>query len=178
MTTDQELLQALSALADGRATPEEWQRIEAAWAQDPTLQARWLAWHQAGDGLRSPELLAPAAQPPEQLLARLHAQPAAAVAPAAPGRGWLPPLAVAASFVALALLLGPLQTPAPSGGPQAAAMADVTVAPAALSFAQRVTTPPTPDFGLAGVAHGTVVDGALRTPAPLWPEPGASAVSP
>lgn len=115
---DQALDQALSAVMDGRATPAEWALVNAAWASDPGLRERWALWHAAGDGLRSTELLALHREPQallDALHARLPAQPAQPGA-AARRRDWLPPLAVAASFVALALgvgMLRPLEAPEP-----------------------------------------------------------------
>lgn len=115
---DQALDQALSAVMDGRATPAEWALVNAAWASDPGLRERWALWHAAGDGLRSTELLTLHREPQallDALHARLPAQPAQSGA-AARRRDWLPPLAVAASFVALALgvgMLRPFHAPEP-----------------------------------------------------------------
>ena len=115
---DQALDQALSAVMDGRAPPAEWALVNAAWASDPGLRERWALWHAAGDGLRSTDLLALHREPQallDALHARLPAQPAQSGA-AARRRDWLPPQAVAASFVALALgvgMLRPLQAPEP-----------------------------------------------------------------
>lgn len=184
---NESLLSALSALADGRATPEEWRLVEAAWAQDPELRERWLAWHQVGDALRAPELGLEPALPPEQLLRRLRDE-ADVVSVTGIGRAradrsrragkWLPPLAVAASFVAFAMLMGQWQQ-APGGEPALAiAPLNVELPPVATSFAQRAVAIQTPDFGLVAAPRGTIVDGASWTPPPLWPESGASGPRP
>lgn len=107
---DQALDQALSAVMDGRATPAEWALVNAAWASDPGLRERWALWHAAGDGLRSTELLAQHREP-QALLDALHARLPAQPAVATRGRDWLPPLAVAASFIALAFGVGMLRPP-------------------------------------------------------------------
>lgn len=107
---DQPLDQALSAVMDGRATPAEWALVNAAWASDPALRERWALWHAAGDGLRSTELIG-AHQDPQGLLAALHARMPAQPDAAVRRRDWLPPLAVAASFVAMALGVGLLRAP-------------------------------------------------------------------
>lgn len=175
---NEQLLKALSAVADGEATAQEWRLVEAAWAQDPMLRERWLAWHEAGDALRSPELAQSAALPPEQLLQRLHAESLEQSLRPRQARGWLPPLAVAASFVALALMFTPLPEMGRSGAPVLASGAGLASSPVATSFAQRAAGAQAPDFGLVESAHGTVVDAASWTPPPLWPESGASNVRP
>lgn len=54
VSADQAMLgEALSAVMDGRATPADWARVQAAWARDPSLRERWALWHAAGDGLRA-----------------------------------------------------------------------------------------------------------------------------
>jgi negative regulator of sigma E activity len=143
---DQALLEALSATMDGRATPQDWARVEAAWGQDASLRERWAAWHAAGDGLRSAELAA-LHRPPEALLDALHARmPTPAASPPARGREWWPPLGVAASFVAAALVVGALR-PGPTPDPLVATAPTPSRAPAlaGLSFAQaaagRALTP-------------------------------------
>lgn len=175
---NEQLLKALSAIADGEAGAQDWRLVEAAWAKDPTLRERWLAWHEAGDALRSPELARPVALPTAQLLQRLQAESVEQPWPQKPARGWLPPLAVAASFVAMALLLSPLREMGQSGAPVLAAGAGLASSPVATSFAQRAAGAQTPDFGLADPPHGTVVDAASWTPPPLWPESGASTARP
>lgn len=168
------LLQALSALADGRATAQDWQQIEAAWDQHPELSESWLAWHALGDALRSADLR-PAALAPDALLARLHAgMDAPAItpvaAPAAPlprRRVWLPPLAVAASFVALAVGLGALRGGLSSGEPLATAPPWVEPAAVGSSFAQTVVALPAAGPGQP----------AMRGDTPLWPDPIMPAAS-
>jgi len=138
---DEVLNESLSAVMDGRATPADWARVKAAWAADAGLRERWALWHAAGDGLRSAELPT-LHRAPEELLNSLHAQLPAAPAPPARGRDWLAPLAVAASFVAVAVGVGALRPPQQL--PQVAvAAAPVVAAPvqglAGLSFAQTAT---------------------------------------
>lgn len=111
MVSDDDMLnEALSAVMDGRATPADWARVNAAWAGDPALRERWALWQAAADGLRAPELPR-LHREPEALLKALHAQlPAAAIEPAR-RRERFAPLAVAAGFVALALGLVALRPP-------------------------------------------------------------------
>jgi anti-sigma factor RsiW len=117
-TNDELLYASLSAVMDGRATPADWARVNAAWSADPALRERWALWHAAGDGLRSAELPV-LHRPPEALLDALHAQlpaqrPAQGPAPVVSHpkrRDWFAPFAVAAGFVAVAIGLGALRTP-------------------------------------------------------------------
>lgn len=127
---DDALNAALSALADGRATPADWALISAAWDRDPALRERWALWHAAGDGLRSAELPA-LHRDPEALLAALHAQMPAPVVEHPRRRDWFAPVAVAAGFVALAVGLVALR-PTPLPGETFA------VAPAAMPRAQAL----------------------------------------
>ncbi|MGM9484188.1 sigma-E factor negative regulatory protein [Roseateles sp. NT4] len=164
---DDALNEALSAVMDGRATPAEWARVNAAWASNPELRERWALWHAAGDGLRAE--LPPLRREPEALLAALHAQmPVEATQPRR-RREWLAPLAVAASFVALALGVGLLR-PAPPGDVELASAPIAT--PRAqglggLSFAQTVAGRTLPD------APPEVIDWNLTLP-----EPAASQARP
>lgn len=109
---DDQLNEALSAAMDGSATPADWARVNAAWADDPALRERWALWHAAGDGLRSAELPA-LHRPPEVLLDALHAQMPASVVPHPRRREWFAPVAVAASFVAVTVAIGALRPPQP-----------------------------------------------------------------
>ena len=164
------LEEALSAVMDGSATPEDWARVEAAWKVDPFLRERWTAWHAVGDGLRAPDL--PTLQrDPEALLDTLRW-----VTPPGPARvprsGWWAPLAVAASFVMAALGLGTWQPAAEAPVPLAAAPVP-TALPEGLvgpSFAQAATAPRLP------VDASAVVVTAL--PTLDWPQPAASSVHP
>ncbi|MBV8033850.1 RseA family anti-sigma factor [Roseateles sp.] len=161
---DDMLAEAMSAVMDGRATPADWARVNAAWASDPALRERWALWHAAGDGLRSAELPR-LHREPEALLTALHAQlPAPAAAPR--GRDWLAPLAVAASFVALALGMGALRpVPAPDAVVAAAPMPAPRVQGlSGLSFAQAAA-----GLTLPGDAPPEVIDWG-----PPLPEPAAS----
>lgn len=141
---DPALAASLSAVMDGAATAADWARVNAAWATDAGLRERWALWHAAGDGLRSADLPA-LHRAPESLLAGLHAR-----LPVSDGRAgarrsaaaWLPPLAVAASFVALAMGLAPLHAPP-------AADAWVAQAPPAALF----------DQGLAGASFAQTAAG-------------------
>lgn len=157
---DQQALRlALSAVMDGRATPAEWACVSAAWAADPTLRDRWALWHAAGDGLRSAELPA-LHRPPQALLDALHAQMPAPASSHPLRRDWFAPVAVAASFVALAFGLGALR---PSAAPEPVTAAASFTTPRAqglsgLSFAQTVA--------------GRTLPGQARVPGlPLDPAP-------
>jgi negative regulator of sigma E activity len=121
----------MSAVMDGRATPADWARVNAAWDRDPALRERWALWHAAGDGLRSADL-PDLHRPPQALLEALHAQ-----LPADPGklsrhRDWFAPLAVAAGFVVVAIGVGTWRPPA-------APPALVAAAPIATPRAQGLT---------------------------------------
>lgn len=162
------LYECLSAVADGRATPADWARVQAAWERDPGLRERWALWHAAGDGLRSAELPV-LHREPQALLDGLHAQmPGPSAAPSR-RRDWLAPLAVAASFVAFALGLGALR---PAGLPidtVAVAPADMAAPPQALvgtSFAQAASG----RAPLPGVVHeaGSIAETAPELGA--WPQ--------
>lgn len=153
---DEVLNEALSAVMDGRATPADWARVNAAWADEPALRERWALWHAAGDGLRCAELPALHRQP-QALLAALHAQLPAEAAESANRRDWLAPLAVAAGFVALALGFGLLR-PSPTGDTAVAAAPIATPRVqglSGLSFAQTAAgrtlpdAPPEIDWSLA-----------------------------
>lgn len=111
---DDALDQALSAVMDGQASPADWARVNAAWANDPALRERWVLWQTAADGLRSPDVDLPG-RDPEALLAALRAQLPAAGALPLRRREWLAPLAVAAGFVAVAVGIGALRPPAAVG---------------------------------------------------------------
>lgn len=166
---DDALNASLSAVMDGRADAADWGRVEAAWANDPALRQRWQLWQAVSDGLHAPDLT-PLRQDPEVLLAALHRELPAPVAPRLRGRDWWPPLAVAASFVALAVAVGSLR-PAPSPEPALAA-APITTPRAqglnGLSFAQTAA-----GRTLAGDAGPEVIDWGLALP-----EPAASRPSP
>lgn len=51
-----QVLERLSALADGQSDPSSWIWATAAWRDDPDLRERWRAYHLIGDVLRSDEL--------------------------------------------------------------------------------------------------------------------------
>lgn len=153
--------EALSAVMDGRATPADWERVNAAWAADPGLRERWAMWHAAGDGLRSTDLPGLHKQP-EALLDALHAQLPGGVAQVARRRDWLAPLAVAASFVALALGWAQLQ-PAPTMDTEVAAASIATPRAqglSGLSFAQTAAGRTLPD------APPETIDWNLTLPEP------------
>lgn len=156
--------EALSAVMDGQATPEDWARVNAAWPTDPGLRERWALWQAAADGLRSAETPAWHREP-EALLAALHAQrPATATEPRR-RRDWLAPIAVAASFVAMALgvsLLRPPPTPvatvaaAPIATPRAQGLSGLSFAQTAagrtlpaVEVAREAGLPETIDWDLA-----------------------------
>ena len=131
--------EALSDLADGRADARDAQALCAAWAREPGLRRDWHALHLIGDTLRSTDL-AQQAQRSGALLDALRVQLAHEPVPLRPRRAvqWMAPLAVAASFVAMALMLPVL------GG---------MVEPAAVQQAQA-TQPLVPQAGLTLVGNG------------------------
>lgn len=168
---DDTLNEALSAVMDGRATPAEWSRVNAAWATDPGLRERWALWHAAADGLRSAELPSQHREP-EALLTALHAQLPAAVTDHPRRRDWLAPFAVAAGFVAIAIGVGALR-------PMPAADGFVATAPIAtpraqglsgMSFAQTAAGRTLPavgavrEPGLPGEAPPEIIDWGLALP--------------
>lgn len=114
--------QALSAVMDGGATPQQWALVEAAWSQDAALRERWALWQAAGDGLRSADL-ATTRRHPAALLSALHAAMPVPAPASARRNEWWSPFAVAAGFVALALGVTQLRPAAPVDvGPVAARM--------------------------------------------------------
>jgi len=160
--------ETLSAVMDGQATPADWARVNGAWATDPALRERWALWHAAGDGLRSTKLPEVHRQP-EALLAALHAQLPAEASRPSRRSDWWAPLGVAASFVAVALLVGMLR-PAPTVDSEVAAAPIAT--PRAqgldgLSFAQTAAGRTLPD------ASPETIDWNLTLP-----EPAASQAHP
>lgn len=177
---DDVLNEALCAVMDGRATPADWARVNAAWASDPSLRERWAMWHAAGDGLRSPELLAPHREP-GALLAALHAQMPAPVIDHPRRRDWFAPFAVAAGFVAVAIVAGAWRpTPAPDAVVAAAPMATPRAQGlGGMSFAQTAAGRTLPalgtarEAGLPGEAPPEIIDWGLNLP-----EPAASQARP
>ena len=178
-STDVVLNEALSAVMDGRATPADWARVNAAWASDPGLRERWALWHAAGDGLRSAELLAPHREP-EALLDALHAQMPAPVAEHPRRRDWFAPLGVAAGFVAVAIVVGALR---PLPAPDAVVAAAPIATPRAqglsgMSFAQAAAGRTLPSLGAAreaglpGEAPPEIIDWGLTLPEPAASQPG------
>lgn len=181
MVSSQDALlnEALSAVMDGRATSAEWVLVNAAWARDPALHERWALWHAAGDGLRSADLLASHADS-QQLLDALHARLPAAVGEHPRRRDWLAPVAVAASFVAMAFGIGLLRPPAAE--PVVAAAPFTTPRAqglSGLSFAQTAAGRTLPAMGAArepglpADAPPEVIDWGLALP-----EPAASRANP
>lgn len=161
---DDKLNEALSAVMDGQATSGDWARVNAAWATDPGLRERWALWQAAADGLRSAETPAWHREP-EALLAALHAQRPAVMAEPPRRRDWLAPIAVAASFVAMALgvsVLRPTPTPAasfaaaPIATPRAQGLSGLSFAQTAagrtlpaVDVTREAGLPETIDWGLA-----------------------------
>jgi negative regulator of sigma E activity len=175
---DAALNRALSAVMDGQATPAEWALVNAAWANDPGLRERWALWHAAGDGLRSAELPA-VHREPQALLEALHAQLPAPVVGHPRRRDWLAPLAVAASFIAVAIGVGALRPPQ-------APEAMVAVAPLAtpraqglsgMSFAQTAAGRTLPALGTARESGlpveppPEIIDWSLTPPEPAASRP-------
>lgn len=145
---------ALSAVMDGRATVQEWAQVEAAWAQDPSLRERWIAWQTAADGLRSADLLASRTDA-EDLLNRLRADQSTQVPAMRRRREWLAPVAVAAGFFAMAVGITQLQPEAPSNAGLAAARIETVPMQGLVgtSFAQTAAGRTlTPDMGGRDVA--------------------------
>lgn len=176
---DDALNQALCAVMDGRATPADWARVNSAWDRDPALRERWALWHAAGDGLRSAELLQ-LHREPQALLDALHAQMPPSVLASPRRRDWFAPVGVAASFIALALVIGGLRPPPAEEPTVAAAPLATPRAPglSGLSFAQTAAGRTLPALGASREA-GTmdappeVIDWNLALP-----EPAASAGRP
>lgn len=161
--------EALCAVHDGRATPQDWAQVEAAWASDPALRARWASWQAVGDGLRSAELLG-AHRDAQPLLDALHAALPHARAPHQRRREWLAPLAVAASFVVLAMGITPwLPRAAPPTGVELARGPAVPVQTlTGTSFAQTAAGRTLPgDVGLRDVAWP-------GEPTLAWPDGGVT----
>lgn len=178
--TDDALNEALSAVMDGHATPADWARVNAAWADDPSLRERWALWHAAADGLRAAEL-PDLHREPQALLTALHAQLPLVQAEPPRRREWFAPFAVAAGFVAMAIGMAALR-PAPA--PDAFVAAVPISTPRAqglngLSFAQTAAGRTLPavgaarEPGLPGEAPAEIIDWGLTLP-----EPAASAPRP
>ena len=163
--------EALSAVMDGRATPADWARVNAAWAGDAGLRERWALWHTASDGLRSAELPG-LCREPNALLEALHAQLPEPVVEHPRRRDWFAPLAVAAGFVAVAVGVGLVR-------PVAVPDAVVAVAPIAtpraqglsgMSFAQTAAGRTLPalgsarETGLMVEAPAEIIDWGLALP--------------
>lgn len=145
--------QALSAVMDGSATPQQWAQVEVAWARNPELRERWMLWHAAGDGLRAADL-AVARRHPDELLSALHAAMPAQAPSSARRNEWWSPLAVAAGFVALALGVTQLQPAAPvEVGPVAARTLRVPAQGlVGISFAQTAAGGALPVLGAGDAA--------------------------
>ncbi len=167
-----DLHEALSALADGRASAADWARIEAAWASDPDLRAQWAAWAVIGDGLRSSDLLRDL-HPSEALLEQLPAAPPQALRRR---RDWLTPLAAAAGIAAVALLVPGLRaTEEPAAG-ASFALASRGASLSGPSFAQTALGPAPGAWpglpatnGLREAGWGvTQAPPVFETP-PIWP---------
>ncbi|WP_077034220.1 sigma-E factor negative regulatory protein [Pelomonas sp. KK5] len=175
---DPALLQALSDLADGRASAEQLQALSAAWATNPALRRDWQSLHLIGDSLRSGEL-AGQAQPAEDLLAGLRRRIAQEPVPLRPRgwQAWLAPLAVAASFVLVALAVPGLQSmllrqpgagqmampSASTGGP---VLTGSALAGGQPSFAQTMAEPGLPALRNAAQAPEAVAPFELSLPPP------------
>ena len=129
--------EALSALVDGQARPDELSQILQAWKGDADTRAAWRDYQFVGDVMRSAELaqgtdsdrflhnfrarladepvvLAPAAAGRAEPRVAPAAMPAAAPAVALRRRAWMGPTAVAAGFVmvvgAMVSALAPMST--------------------------------------------------------------------
>jgi len=149
---DDECRHALSRLMDGDADAGQAQRLCGAWKDAREVRATWHAFHLIGDMLRSEELVSDAKRDAEflnRLRQRLADEPAI-VAPqpvvaepddsfwggrmAVRWRKWAPPVAVAASFMAVAGAMVAARLATPSiDGMQPSALAAAGGAPAAVS---------------------------------------------
>jgi len=172
------LNEALSAVMDGRATPADWARVNAAWANDPRLRERWALWHAAGDGLRSAELPG-LHREPQALLDALHAQMAPPVAAHSRPRDWFAPIAVAASFVAAVIGIGALRPPqapqplvamAPTATPRAQGLSGTSFAQTAAGRT-LMALGDTPEAGLPVEAPPEIIDWGLSLPEPAASQP-------
>ncbi|MET0519153.1 MAG: sigma-E factor negative regulatory protein [Burkholderiaceae bacterium] len=154
----------LSALADGRADAAELDALLARWGEQPALREQWQTTQLIGDVLRSSELAGQSVAGEallQSLRDRLAQEPpprrlgsSAAEAEDSTERGreqglraWLPPLAVAASFVALALALPLLVGGLPDQG-GAALQPPLTAGAAGGARAER-SGPALPALGMA-----------------------------
>lgn len=164
------LQQALSALADGRATAQEWAEVEAAWAHQPELRAQWAEIVWIGDGLRSQDLLRQRLSD-ESLRDALRAElPATSNSSPRARRDWWAPAAAVAGLALVAWLVPGLRGEEP---------AFVAAAPAATSplagesFAQAVAAPSygrNPGAWSHLPAAGGVHEASLGVaPAPVFP---------
>lgn len=121
--TAEQVSEALSALADGRADEVQMALALSVWREHPEARALWQAIHLTGDALRSTDLPLTGRSSDDAFLARMRANladepvvlaPAALATPAAHSVGrsdgtvvaarrrtWAGPLAMAASFVVL-----------------------------------------------------------------------------
>jgi sigma-E factor negative regulatory protein RseA len=152
----------LSAMADGEADAAAVGRGCAVWAAaDDDARRSWYAYHLIGDVLRSGDLASPPGRDHaflQRLSARLDDEPAVlAPAPltvATPARrrqAWAVPAALAASVMAVAVVLVVAQGPA-GGGASAPRLA---AAPAAApSLATAVPTPVAPATVTEAAAQG------------------------
>lgn len=179
--SERELLkQALSDLADGRASDEDARRLSAAWEDDAELRRDWQLTHLIGDTLRSNEL-AVQSQSSETLLSALRAEIAKEPVPLRPRRlvDWAAPLAVAAGFVLVAMIVPTAQEMLRPAGLPELRQADASLQSAPTghvlgfasepSFAQAAIAP---SFGMLPAdgqgARGAWFDmGLERAPAPV-----------
>ncbi len=103
--------EALSDLADGRASVQQVRALGLAWKDQPELRREWHAIHLIGDSLRSAEL-ANETRPAADFLAAVRARLSQEPLPIRPRRwqAWFAPIGVAASFVLVALAVPGLQS--------------------------------------------------------------------
>jgi sigma-E factor negative regulatory protein RseA len=147
--------EALSAMADGEASPHEAEQLCAAWRDDAEARGRWHTYHLIGDVLRSDELAArPArdeaflhalrqrmAEQPVVLAPSPAAAPTSSIAARRRWMRWAAPGAVAAGFVAVAGVLVVARQGAP--GFDASTLASRgDAAPAAVRVAAPTGTTP------------------------------------
>jgi sigma-E factor negative regulatory protein RseA len=143
----------LSALVDGELDGDEVGRACAHWRDDGAARSTWHAYHLIGDVLRSDDLAADASRDSAFLVAlrgRLASEPVvlapaplaapAAIAPRGQRRAWMAPVAAAAGFAAVAVVVVVMRgndsgvavvTALPAPKPDAAVVQPVAAAPVA-----------------------------------------------
>lgn len=170
--------QCLSNLMDGEADAQTVDLACAAWADEPASRDAWHVYHLIGDVLRSDEL-APRPARDAAFHARLHERLAAepvVLAPAPSGRPrrsrrfqWTAPVALAASFIAVAGVIVVARQVASGADARPPAWELAASAPAALALAGA---PGSPDATTGSMLRDARIDDYLRAHRALlagWP---------